>query len=102
MLFALPRPWHKNPDKLSLRRIQPRFRRRRLWPELEPLEGRTLLSTLTVTTNADSGPGSLRAEIADASSGDMIRFSKKLSGQTITLTSGELVVNKNLEIDGMG
>ena len=61
-----------------------------------------MLSTLTVTTNADSGLGSLRAEIADASSGDTIRFSNKLSGQTITLTSGELAVNKNLEINGLG
>jgi len=61
-----------------------------------------LLSTLTVTKSADSGPGSLRAEIAAASSGDTIVFSQKLNGQTITLTSGELVVNQSLNIDGLG
>ena len=52
--------------------------------------------------NADSGSGSLRAEIAAARSGDTIVFSDKLDGRTITLTSGELMVNDNLNIDGLG
>ena len=55
------------------------------------------LATFTVTTNADSGAGSLRAEIATAQAGDTITFS---SSMTITLTSGELLVSKNLTIDG--
>ena len=45
-------------------------------------------ATLTVTTTADSGPGSLRAAIAAASDGDTIQFDAALNGQTITLTSG--------------
>lgn len=55
------------------------------------------LATLTVTTNADSGVGSLRAQIAAASSGDTITFD---AGMTVTLTSGELVISKDLTIDG--
>ncbi len=81
---------------------QLRTRRRRRQPALEALEGRALLSTLTVLNNADSGSGSLRAEIAASRGGDTIVFSHKLDGQTITLTSGELIVNKDLNIDGPG
>jgi hypothetical protein len=70
-------------------------------PRLEALEGRDVPSTLTVTSAATSGPGSLRAEIAAAQSGDTIVFAPSLDGQTITLT-GELVINKNLTIQGPG
>jgi hypothetical protein len=85
------------------RRTPPRFR-----PRLEALETRDLPSTLTVTNTLDSGPGSLRAEIAAAQPGDTIVFSPKLfnihNGKTttITLTSGELDLNKNLTIQGPG
>jgi uncharacterized protein (TIGR03118 family) len=69
---------------------------------LEALEDRTLPSTLTVLNNHDNGAGSLRAVLADAHAGDTVRFDHHLSGQTITLTSGELVIDKSLEIDGLG
>jgi hypothetical protein len=72
--------------------------RTRLVPRLEVLEDRTVPSTLTVTSAADSGTGSLRAEIAAAQSGDTINFAPSLAGQTITLTSGELAINKSLTI----
>jgi hypothetical protein len=78
-------------------RPAPRFR-----PQLEALEERLALSTLTVTNTLDSGRGSLRAEIAVAKSNDTIVFSPKLDGQTIRLTSGELDVAKNLTIQGPG
>jgi Domain of unknown function (DUF5050)/Thrombospondin type 3 repeat len=55
----------------------------------------------TVTTTADSGPGSLRDTIASASPGDTIDFSLP-ANSTITLTSGELLVDKNLTISGPG
>jgi hypothetical protein len=78
-------------------RAVPRFR-----PQLEVLEDRLALSTLTVTNALDSGRGSLRAEIAAAKSNDTIVFSSKLDGQTIRLTSGELDIAKNLTIQGPG
>src|ERR1700675_2839393 len=59
-------------------------------------------ATLTVTTTADSGAGSLRAAIASAAAGDTIQFSAALHGQTITLTSAELVIDKDLTLDGPG
>ena len=79
------------------RAVQARFR-----PRLEELDCRNLPSTLTVLNNADSGAGSLRDTIAAASGGDTVVFDSTLYGQTITLTSGELAVNKSLDIEGPG
>jgi len=59
-------------------------------------------TTITVTNINDSGPGSLRGAIAAASDGDTIQFDPALKGQTITLTSGELLINNNLTITGPG
>lgn len=60
------------------------------------------MAIITVTTASDSGAGSLRDAIARAQSGDTIQFSSTLANQTITLTSGELVIpnDKDLIIDG--
>jgi len=52
-----------------------------------------------VTSPADSGPGSLRATIANAVPGETIFFA--VSG-AITLTSGELLIDKDLIISGPG
>jgi hypothetical protein len=71
-------------------------------PRVENLEERTVPSTWTVTSPADSGDGSLRAVIAAAQDGDQIIFDQSLQGQTITLTSGELAVTKSLDIEGLG
>jgi uncharacterized repeat protein (TIGR03803 family) len=59
-------------------------------------------ATDPVTTNADSGAGSLRAVIAAAAPGDTITFDSSLTGQTITLTSGEIIINEDLTITGPG
>jgi len=59
-------------------------------------------ATFTVMNTSDSGAGSFRLAISDSSSGDTINFNSSLNGQTITLTSGELLVNKNLTITGPG
>ncbi len=71
-------------------------------PRLEALEARECPSTLTVTNNLDSGAGSLRAEIGKAHNGDTIVFAPSLSGASIFLTSGELLIQKSLTITGPG
>jgi hypothetical protein len=86
-----------------LRRAANRARRSRFHhPRLEALECRTLPTVLMVTSPADDGQGTLRAAIADAQSGDQIVFDQSLQGQTITLTSGELAISKDLDIEGLG
>jgi hypothetical protein len=69
---------------------------------LEVLEDRMVSSTLTVTNAFDKGPGSLRDTITNAKSGDTIVFSASLDGQTITLTSDQLTINKSLDFEGPG
>jgi hypothetical protein len=54
-----------------------------------------------VTNLLDSGPGSLRQAILDTAAGGTVDFQPDLSG-TITLTSGELAINKDLTIAGPG
>ncbi len=54
---------------------------------------------ITVTTTADKGPGSLREAIAKANSGATIRFADNLANKTITLTSGQISISKNVTID---
>jgi hypothetical protein len=71
-------------------------------PQLLALEDRTLLSVLTVLSNADSGAGSLRDTIAAAQSGDTIVFDPSLAYETISLSSGPLALSSNLTIDGPG
>ena len=59
------------------------------------------MATVWVTVLSDSGAGSLREAIANASAGDEIRFDSSLANSTITLTSGELdIAIANLTIDG--
>jgi hypothetical protein len=66
---------------------------------LEFLEGRCVPST--VTNLNDAGVGSLRQAILDTPSGGTVDFQAGLSG-TITLTSAELAINKDLTITGSG
>jgi len=56
-------------------------------------------ATITVTNTNDSGPGSLRQAFAIANDGDTITFA--VTG-TITLTSGGLLIAKNVTIAGPG
>lgn len=57
-------------------------------------------ATLLVTNVNDSGAGSLRQTIADAKPHDIIAFAAAVSGSTIVLTSGPIVLNMPLTIDG--
>lgn len=56
---------------------------------------------VTVTTTADSGPGSLREALATVCRGGTIGFAPALAGQTIEV-GGELTVTRDLTIDGAG
>lgn len=94
MLFA---SWLRTGKRHGTQSLRPSFR-----PSLETLGDRLVPSTLTVTNNLDSGPGSLRAEIAAARSGDTVNFAPSLDGETLTLTSGELAITKSLSIVGPG
>ena len=58
-------------------------------------------AVVTVTNTNDAGPGSLREAIANAVSGSTIQFDPSIAGQTIVLTSGQLVVEQaELTIEG--
>ena len=83
-------PARRHPD------LGQRSRRR---PALELLESRCLPST--VTNLDDAGAGSLRQAILDTPAGGVVDFQPGLTG-TITLTTGELVTDKDLTIAGPG
>src|SRR6185436_6749230 len=55
-----------------------------------------------VANNLDSGAGSLRQAIADACDGSTITFNMATVTSPISLTSAQLLVNKNLTITGPG
>lgn len=58
------------------------------------------MAKYTITSAADSGSGSLRQAIIDASNGDTIEFASGIS--KIILTSGEINIDKSLTINGSG
>ena len=66
--------------------------------------GAVEMQSFIVTNTNDSGAGSLRQAIADAPTNSDILFAVPLfnSPQTVTLTTGELVINRNLNIIGPG
>lgn len=62
------------------------------------------LYTIKVTNNSDDSGSteSLRKALLDALEGDAIYFDPSLTGQAITLTNGQLVVDKSVDIAGLG
>jgi hypothetical protein len=63
----------------------------------EPLEDRRVLATLTVTSLADAGAGTLRDAIATSNTNgedDTIMFDASVAGGTISLTTGELTIGE--------
>lgn len=62
----------------------------------------TPMPTSMVSNTNDSGPGSLRQALADAHNGDTIIFDAALNGRNIGLSSGELVIDKNVTVNGPG
>jgi hypothetical protein len=101
-MLLLPRTgWPRGIDRAPWprpRRRAGRNRRAAFRPRVDLLEGRALLSTLTVTNTQDSGEGSLRYEVAQASAGDTIEFAFGRRGATIELTSGPIVIDRSLSI----
>ncbi|HVA51251.1 MAG TPA: FG-GAP-like repeat-containing protein, partial [Pirellulales bacterium] len=68
---------------------------------IEPLEERRLLAVDMVTSNLDDGgAGTLRSVIAAAASGDTIQFDSGIT--QIDLTQGQIEINKDLTIQGLG
>lgn len=57
------------------------------------------MAIIVVSNSSDSGIGSLRQAILDAGSGDFIEFDNDYQ---ITLTSGEIVIEKNVTINSLG
>lgn len=62
--------------------------------------GTAYAKTITVTTTSDSGAGSLRQAVSDASDGDMIEFDPSMSDKTIAV--GSYIGLRNLLINGLG
>jgi hypothetical protein len=80
------------------------FRCPLLWIPLALFSLPACAATLTVTNLNDSGPGSLRQAVLNASAvagDDVIVFGSGLSG-TITLTSGQIDIASNIAINGPG
>ena len=106
---------HANPLVLGWRRflgraaqvspdIGPTSRHRRRGWLIEPLETRALLSTITVSSIGDTGPGTLRAAIEQANldtTADTIAFAPTVTG-TITLKSALPDLTGNISIAGPG
>jgi hypothetical protein len=76
-------------------------RRCRTLLQLERLESRALPSTVVVLNSLDHGPGSLRDVISNpANAGATVFFAPNV--HRITLTTGELTISQNLDIEGPG
>jgi hypothetical protein len=84
-------------------RAGPRRSLKRAWL-VEPLEGRVVPATITVTSLADAGAGTLRAAIAQANldaAQDTITFAPSVTG-TISLSTALPDLSTNIVIDGPG
>jgi hypothetical protein len=74
------------------RRLRPRLLAVAITQAVALYAARTSAATLTVTSNADAGPGTLREAIASAADGDVITFGPALNGATIA-TNSELSID---------
>src|SRR5262249_1969395 len=82
-----------------------RGRRRPLLVGPLRLEDRAVPATFTATNTNDAGAGSLRQAILDANAdsvADQIVFDPGVNGQTITLSSGDMLISEPLNITGPG
>jgi hypothetical protein len=77
--------------------------------EVQDGDGGAIPDELVVSTLEDESDGdfsegdlSLREAVANSNEEDTITFDSSLSGGTITLNSGELLIDKSLNIEGLG
>ncbi len=56
-------------------------------------------TALTVTSLDDSGPGSFRDALAQIADGGSITFDSTLAGGNMTLTSGQLMIDRSVTVD---
>lgn len=56
-------------------------------------------ATFTVSSTANTGPGSLRNTVFVATNGDTIEFAAGISGQTILLTGGPISISRDITLD---
>jgi hypothetical protein len=61
----------------------------------------TCPGSFVVSSNADSGPGTLREILGNVCTGSTVTFAPGI-GNTIVLTSGQIPVNKSITINGPG
>ena len=57
-------------------------------------------STISIINSNDGGSGSLRQAVLDALPGDTIRFSSAINGDTISLTTGQIMLDDDIVIIG--
>jgi hypothetical protein len=102
MLSFLPIRWQRQLASRDRRGLSNRKPSARL--TLEPLEDRTLLSTLKVFLSGDdvSQKGTLRFAVAHSQAGDTINIDPSLASSPIVLANGELLLNKDLTIESLG
>jgi hypothetical protein len=82
------------------RRLRPRLLAVAITQAVALYAARTSAATLTVTSNADAGPGTLREAIASAADGDVITFGPALNGATIATNSELSIDSLDITIDG--
>src|SRR5688572_7466563 len=80
------------------------YRPKGIRPDIGAYEATDCFTTMYVYSDTDAGPGSLRDAINQNNSGKTLLFSPTFFNQprTINLTSSEILINKNLTIDGPG
>lgn len=69
-------------------------------PAVSNTVSQAVTGIFTVTSAANSGSGSLAETITAASSGSYIVFDSALAGQTVQMPTSEIIVDKDLTIDG--
>ena len=71
-------------------------------PAIWILLGSLTFGQVIVTSPSDQGPGTLREAIQLSESGQTIFFDSGLINQSLIISSAEIMIDKNLTLDGPG